>query len=347
MKAEGSQAPQDLMALLQASSTTSLVGSQRHSYLSACKDSRKIHGSSQGLKGFSTASGTFPAPPTAFPQRQMVFHVALSSSYQHPVVAVVYSQITPEETNDGSILRVESAQNTTSSQFLGLNCESVISLWSLKDAANSTSPGAVLMCHSSLVCCDLHAVGGAHSGASQNSSHGAATAGLIVVGGCKDGSICVWDTRCHPHMHCMWQEPSVPTLDSAGNGGGVHVASQTAVYAPAFSTICPDDSTAGTAPAMSGDEQGVQFEFEGLERLEEIVQVAIVAEGRSEGSSGGSKAFTEGSGNLSLLVLSATGVVSLWAVVVARSASRTAAGAFLLNRHGAARKTFPVLEGWK
>lgn len=328
------------MEVLRASSKAYLLPSQRDSKQSSLSAASKkvIQASAPGIKGFSAASETFPAPPTAFPQRQIVSHLAVSKTYQQPVVAVVYFQVTPAQTNDGSILSVECSENTTNSKFLGLNCESVVALWSLKNPSSSISPGAVLMCHSSLICCDLQAVDRSHSETPQQPSHSAATAGFIVVGGCTDGSVCVWDTRSHPHMHCAWQDPA----DSAAKGStdkGDRALQQTAVYAPVFSTICPDDSTAGTSPSTVKDQQANSFEFEGFERLEEISQVAIVAEGRSTANSGRSEKYTEASGNFSVLVLTATGVVSLWAVVVSRGVTRTAAGAFLLDRHGAGQST--------
>ena len=137
-------------------------------------------------------------------------------------------------------------------------------------------------------------------------------------------------------MHCAWQEAACdPTSNGAGPGGtaGLH----TAAFAPAFSTLCADDTAAGIAQSTSKRDQGAVLEVEGFGRLEEIVQVAIVAEGHSQGGAGSSQSVGEGPGNLSLLVLSATGVVSLWAVALSRLVGRTAAGAFLLDRTGAAR----------
>lgn len=300
-----------------------------------------IQACSPGIKGLSIASGVFPAPPTAFPQRQIVSNLAVSKTCEQPVVAVVYSQVTPTQTDDGSIITVEHDTNTSSSKLLGLNCESIVALWSLKDPSNSTSPGAVLMCHSALVCCDLHAVHCSHRAGPQLEVRSADTVGFIIVGGCTDGSICVWDTRSHPHLHGMWQAP----VTSAANGStGLQGDSlrntsegqqRTSAYAPAFSTLCPDDSTAGTVLSLGKDAVGSRFEFEGFEHLEEITQVAIVAEGQSAANSRKSETSREGPGSFSVLVLTATGVVSLWAVVVARGVSRTAPGSFLLDRNGA------------
>jgi hypothetical protein len=341
------QAPQDLLDDLQATSRASLLASQRSQQsIQGTTTKMMIQADSPGITGLSESSGTLPAPPTAFPQRQIVSHLAISTSCQQPVVAVVYSQSTPMQENDGSIINVQRDTNSNPAALLGLGCESIVALWSLRDESNaSMAPGAVLICHSPLVCCDLKPVGCPHTDFQRTWTRNAgATVGFIIVGGCTDGSICVWDTRSLPHMHCSWQgarvEPPPVDKSSQTRSQGLRIGDladdrseqqQSAVYAPVFSSLCSSYGPMGAVLSESEHGEESTTECQGLEQLEAISQVAFVPERQARE---GSDKHRDASGNISLLVLTATGVVSLWAVVVSRGVDSTAAGSFLLQRNG-------------
>lgn len=253
-----------------------------------------------GIPGLSQASGTFPGP-------QPLAHLSPSAIYACPdeplLLAVVHTATSPSADTDGAMIAVQRNGSGAPGVASGVPGASAIAIWNLSDAR---APAAILVCESGLRCC----------------AFAPGTAGAVVVGGCADGTLGLWDTRARPLHHATCGAPGPQQAGSAA----------VPVFLPARTASA---SGLASSHAMSSA-QRVLSDAEGVVCIEALQprtasQRPPQAHGRGDGNHAAAEVgMQRGEApmewlGVTLLVLSVAGTVAQWAVTVA-SASGTARG---------------------
>ena len=255
-----------------------------------------------GIPGLSQASGTFPRP-------QPLAHLSPTAVYACPdeplLLAVVHTATPPSADTDGAMISVQRDGSGAPGAASGVPGASAIAIWNLSDAR---APAAILACESGVQCC----------------AFAPGTAGAVVVGGCADGTLGLWDTRARPLHHATCGAPGPQQVGSAAAAVPVFLPARTASASGLASS-----HTMSSAQRVLSDAEGVVC----IEALQP--RTASQRPPQAVGSGDGNHAAAEvgmqrGDApmewlGVTLLVLSVAGTVAQWAVTVA-SASGAAQG---------------------
>lgn len=273
-----------------------------------------------GVSGLSLASCSIARP-------QLLSHLSPAAAQACPdaplIVAIVYQDAARPAVDDGTMLAVQRDRSAAVGAAAGdvgsLPGRSAIVVWDLSD---TRAPAAVLICESTVQCC----------------AFGPGTGGSVVIGGCQDGTLGLWDTRTKPHGHRACR-----TAGSKQTDRGTAAASTTPVFLPALT-----GSTSGLASshAISLAKNGLQ-QAEAIVRMEALDPRNPAAGPGSNTHSGGDSVQRSGAEwhSFSVLVVSATATVAQWAVTVpgAGAGAGAAGGAFEAAWDSASASAAPLL----
>eukprot|EP00892_Ulva_mutabilis_P008996 jgi/Ulvmu1/6469/UM003_0100.1 len=252
---------------------------------------------SAGIPSLSTASGVLQPPA-------MLARMQASSACSPPdnplLLAVVYLDTSHPDVEEGTMFEVHRRSRCTPSPGADVDAsggstapgQSAVAVW---DLSRPQCPRALLLCQGRVRCCTF----------------GPRTSGAVVVAGCADGAVCVWDTQAQPHHY----SPASPGAASRAAG-----ARSVPIYLPA---------TTNAAIGLASTDAALVAAWPALDDAESIVGVeALAAWGTVQdggvnagneccgGSSWQSAAVQPRATEFSVLALSASGNVSQWALRV-------------------------------
>ena len=241
----------------------------------------------QGIPGLSKSSGSLKKPELL---KDMVARSAWSDPTNPAIVAVLYQEPHHPEVQDGTMLAVhrrtrEPLDRANGGAAAGVRTlgQSAVAMW---DLSRPQTPRALLMCESAVQCC----------------AFGPLSGGSVVICGCTDGTLCVWDTLAQADSH----------LASPATGSAAHVDA-VPLFLPAGSSSSSGLAApyATLSPAQSG-----------LDEAEAIAAVSTLE------PQNGARCRQHGSGphpggtlpprpvEFSVLVVSESGTVSQWVVTL-------------------------------
>lgn len=244
-----------------------------------------------GVPGLSTSAGTLaPLAPLA----GMTPCSACCAPDNTLLVAVVYRDRSCPDAETGALLSVhrrslevaDGRGGVGAARATLLEGSSAVAVW---DLSTPHLPRALLTCSGTVLCCAFAPRSG----------------GSVVVCGCADGTLCLWDSRTRPHRY----------LPLPGAGSDRTAAANVPVHLPAAASSASGLASTQAAPAAA---QAT------LDSAEAIVRVVVLAP--QQGGAVG--CHVEGGGgrqaaaaalrckDFTVLVLSASAIVSQWAVRV-------------------------------